>query len=151
MWLNGRVACWLFSCESVLVDAAVSKSISSRCNKTRQSCLILSWFQRHIGEERGRGEKCVYKTVSVAERRGVGRTASIVLSQKGRLWDGVQSLPQLELVSMEMTLEWCWLPIDCSRGSTHCNTGRLQEAGRGTSWSSLDWLCFTAVACYKNI
>lgn len=95
--------------------------------------LIPSWLQRRKGEERGRREKCVCKTASVAERGGVGRTACIVLSQKSRLWDGIQSLRRLELVSIEMMLEWCCLPIDYSRGSTHCNRGRLQEAGRGTS------------------
>lgn len=63
-----------------------------------------------------------------AAQWGAGSTASFILSQKGRLWEGTQSLKQLELVSMEMTLEWCWLPIDCSRDRGHCNTGRLQEA-----------------------
>lgn len=141
MW----VSCWLLSCGSLVTDAAVSKNISSRCDRARRGCLIPSRLQRHKGEEWGRRQKCVCKTASVAERRGAGRTASLTLSQKGRLWDGAQSLQRLELVSMEMTLEWCWLPIDCSRGS------RLQEreaAGGGQRKKCVhSWLILFYCSC----
>lgn len=93
---------------------------------------------------------CVRQPVLLREE-GVGRAACIGLSQKGRLWDRAQSLRRLKLVSMEMTLEWCCLPIDSSRGSANCNRGSaVRGRQRKTRVQLKIWMYCSCVLNYHS-
>lgn len=87
----------------------------SRRRRRRRRREIAVWVREMV--------ECV--CVFVLEWGGGGADGLDPPIMQGQVLGEGQSWLHQELVSMEMTLEWCWLPIDCSRGrAEHC-----REAG----------------------